>query len=316
MISIKERNPYFDNAKLILIFLVVLGHVIEQVSINNPVVHAFYLTIYAFHMPAFAVISGYFSKHSQASLLRKVSRYFVLYVVFEFLFWPFFGGTPFIYPHWMLWYILSLVWWELLSVVIRKRKLSVVIALFIAVVLGYTENANILGVTKMLVFFPFFTLGYHLNTEVYKRAVPQELKVIAATIFAVAIVLLYFFPIDIRWFYLDINYTSLGHPEWYAGIYRLGIYALASILCLCLFVLTPRKELRLTSAGANSMNVYLLHGFFIAVLNKMSLTTLPALIGIPLTMVASAVLTLVLSKVHLCELVLRIRLPVSRQQQL
>jgi fucose 4-O-acetylase-like acetyltransferase len=58
----KERIHYFDNAKFILIFFVVLGHLISPYSYDNQLLSAIYKWIYTFHMPAFILISGYFAK--------------------------------------------------------------------------------------------------------------------------------------------------------------------------------------------------------------------------------------------------------------
>ena len=54
----KVREYKFDNLKILLILLVVLGHIIEPFYKLNTL----YLIIYAFHMPVFVYISGYFAK--------------------------------------------------------------------------------------------------------------------------------------------------------------------------------------------------------------------------------------------------------------
>src|SRR5699024_10159259 len=48
-----ERNAYFDNAKVILIFLVVFGHLIQPFISASSELNTLYLCIYTFHMPAF-----------------------------------------------------------------------------------------------------------------------------------------------------------------------------------------------------------------------------------------------------------------------
>ena len=56
------RDSFFDNAKFILIFFVVLGHLIEPYAPTVPFYKTLFVFIYFFHMPAFVLISGYFSK--------------------------------------------------------------------------------------------------------------------------------------------------------------------------------------------------------------------------------------------------------------
>jgi len=45
----KERQWQFDNAKAILVLLVVFGHFVEP-AINNEMYRGFYTFIYLFHM--------------------------------------------------------------------------------------------------------------------------------------------------------------------------------------------------------------------------------------------------------------------------
>lgn len=58
----KERDYLFDNYKVFLIFLVVIGHFIEPSYTNNEFLYTLKWFIFSFHMPAFIFISGYFSK--------------------------------------------------------------------------------------------------------------------------------------------------------------------------------------------------------------------------------------------------------------
>lgn len=55
-----KRTVYFDNAKAILIYFVVLGHLLSGYLLENEYVDTFYLVIYLFHMPAFILIAGHF----------------------------------------------------------------------------------------------------------------------------------------------------------------------------------------------------------------------------------------------------------------
>src|SRR5699024_6100572 len=80
----QPRDPYLDNARSILITLVVIGHVVE--SIGSYWAGALYTWIYAFHMPAFVAITGYFSRsfrNEPRQLARLLSTVAVPYVIFE-----------------------------------------------------------------------------------------------------------------------------------------------------------------------------------------------------------------------------------------
>src|SRR5215213_1746978 len=58
----RVRVPFWDNARFGTIVLVVIGHAIQRQTSDSNNALSLYLFIYAFHMPAFAIISGYFSK--------------------------------------------------------------------------------------------------------------------------------------------------------------------------------------------------------------------------------------------------------------
>ena len=60
--SLKTRDYLFDNYKALLSILVIIGHFILPCYDNNILVYTVKYVIYAFHMPAFIFISGYFSK--------------------------------------------------------------------------------------------------------------------------------------------------------------------------------------------------------------------------------------------------------------
>src|SRR6476469_186875 len=71
-----KRDPFFDNAKFLLIVLVVIGHNWYPLIGQSRAVKAAYMVVYAFHMPAFVLLSGYFSRHFEATpvQVRKLIR--------------------------------------------------------------------------------------------------------------------------------------------------------------------------------------------------------------------------------------------------
>ena len=55
------RIAKWDNARWILITLVVICHFFEN-YLGNPVANSLFFYVYTFHMPAFFLIAGLFSK--------------------------------------------------------------------------------------------------------------------------------------------------------------------------------------------------------------------------------------------------------------
>lgn len=82
--KVKERSLLFDNIKTVLIILVVLGHALEEISLEHEygIIRA---CIYSFHMPAFIFISGYFSggvgTQKKVKKLLLIVGYLISYLI-------------------------------------------------------------------------------------------------------------------------------------------------------------------------------------------------------------------------------------------
>ena len=73
--AITNKRHFIDNIKVVLIFLVVFGHLIERYIDTSDTLMAIYMFIYIFHMPLFMMISGFFAgniaKYSFGKFLKK-----------------------------------------------------------------------------------------------------------------------------------------------------------------------------------------------------------------------------------------------------
>src|SRR5688572_5206037 len=84
----RRRVPFWDNARFACIVLVVLGHATTRLTYDSEIALGLYLLIYSFHMPAFAIISGYFSKSdapNRIQMARVITDILLPYVIFEAL---------------------------------------------------------------------------------------------------------------------------------------------------------------------------------------------------------------------------------------
>jgi fucose 4-O-acetylase-like acetyltransferase len=262
------RTPYFDNAKLILIFLVVMGHLIESLAIDSRFLHSVYIFIYYFHIPTFVLISGYFSKNLSA-IPRKIKKFLIYYVAFEVIYIPQLHdstGYFLLKPYWVMWFMLSLILWNIMLVFFTKLRHPVILAVIVGVLAGYIDNiGGMLSLSRTLVFLPFFIAGYYLREKDFLRLKTPVIK--GLVVFAAAGIFLLihrsvleFFP---GWLYGSYSYASLSSPQWYAGLYRLGIYFISALLCLCLLALIPSRKYKVTYMGANTLNTYLIHGVLV-----------------------------------------------------
>ncbi len=278
MASSANRSFYFDNAKFILIFLVVFGHVISPLKSSDNFLFTLYAVIFLFHMPAFILISGYFSKgYRKKGYLQKVVKKILLpYLVFQVIYslFYYFNGQvanlafDLLQPHWTLWFLLSLFFWNLLLYAFARLKwVGLVISLAIGVAVGYLDDAgSYLSLSRTFVFFPYFLLGFLLEPQHMKLV--KKIKFSPAMGLAILLVALAvfhaFFPKDaVHWLLGDTSYAQLGVTEPGAGIIRFFQYLITFIVIYGFLALVPTKGNKFTVIGQRTFYIYLLHGFII-----------------------------------------------------
>jgi len=279
----RRRVPFWDNARFACIVLVVLGHGIQRLIYDSDISYAFYLWVYAFHMPAFALISGYFSKGASPTkkqMARIITDILVPYVIFEGLWtltkWLVEGRAnpnP-TQPSWTLWFLLALGIFRLVLPYLALLRWPLAWALAISIGVGYLDNVDsTFSMSRTLGLLFFFTLGWWLRERDVVRRFhlidfrPWWLRVSAVVVLGVwAFVCWRWLPawddVDLRyWFFYDDSYAGLAADEWWAGGIRLGLIALALLLSASFLALVPRRTQRWTTLGQYTMYVYLLHSF-------------------------------------------------------
>ena len=131
----RKRVPFWDNARYACIVLVVLGHAIQRLTYDSDIALAAYLALYAFHMPAFAIISGYFSKSgspTRVQMARVITDILLPYVIFELLWtltkWLVEGQADpnLTKPSWTLWFLLALGIFRLVLPYLALLRLSLI----------------------------------------------------------------------------------------------------------------------------------------------------------------------------------------------
>src|SRR5699024_981673 len=83
-----ERNAYFDNAKVLLIFLVVFGQMIHLLTGESIGIVTFFWWIYTFNMPALIFLAGFLAKASENKqyFLKLAKKLLFPYIIFQILY--------------------------------------------------------------------------------------------------------------------------------------------------------------------------------------------------------------------------------------
>ncbi|HEX5489098.1 MAG TPA: acyltransferase family protein [Rhodanobacteraceae bacterium] len=270
-----DRFPALDNARFVLIALVVVGHLIEQLVHTGPAADALYRWIYLFHMPAFVLISGALSSPvlTRRRLVRIVTGLLLPYVLFQTLYpawdaWLFGTGDwsqGYLTPYWLLWYLLSLACWRVMLPVFARLKYPLPIALAIALAAGAVSWIGYpFSLSRTLVFFPLFLLGFRLRAWRLQHLGETGMrKGLAILVLAGTAAGAWFLrDLDPQWLYASVDYATLGVTSLAGAGIRLGLLVASSACALSVLTLVPRRP-RWAGAGRRSIDAYLLHGFLV-----------------------------------------------------
>lgn len=267
----KTRDYLFDNYKVLLIFLVVVGHFIEPAYGNNGFINALKWMIVSFHMPAFIFISGYFSKRDIpfSVSIRKLAVPYLVYEVIYYLFYTFIiqkeTGLYLTRPKFSLWYLLALFVWRIITPYFKKVPHYMVLSIIAGLLIGCSDiPGNYLSIHRILVFYPFFLAGVHFDRVLITRLRTKKNQWFAGIIAATCLLFVSIGPFSriysTKIFYGRYNYEVLGQSVLEGILCRLACYAISFILTYVLMFIIQEKKTLYSYIGTRTMAVYLFHG--------------------------------------------------------
>ncbi|WP_310961112.1 acyltransferase family protein [Nocardioides terrisoli] len=266
-----HRDPWFDNAKFLLICLVVVGHSWALLE-ANATEDWLYRFLYAWHMPAFALITGHFSRSftwSPRRLRSLVTTVAIPYVVFEgALAWVqvHLGHRDlhdlWINPHWPMWYLAALFVWRLLTPVLLRVPAPVTVSV-LASLTGGLWAGDVLDLSRIVGMLPFFVLGLTLHRGHWELLNTPRARLWAlatmATLLGLARVPSDWVPTE--WLYYRTPYAGLDTNLLQAASIRMVLLIVGTAGALAFLALAPRRHSWLTGLGTATIVVYLFHGF-------------------------------------------------------
>lgn len=293
----RVRVPFWDNARFLCIVLVVAGHAVQRMSRDSDPAYAVYLLIYTFHMPAFAIMSGYFSK-STAPTLRSMRRlltdivapYLIFETIWTLLDWAFSGRLNLDYSSasWTLWFLIALAVFRVVLPYLALLRWPVLWTVLIAVGAGYVPAIDsTFAMNRVLQLMPFFVIGWWLKEHdviarfglLARRSWPATVAAGALMVGTFAVIWLNAGELRAenlhRWFFFKQTFDELSlpggaSPGGWGGLIRLGVIAFALLMCAAFFMLVPRGDYRWTHLGQYTLYVYLLHTFVLFPLRETS----------------------------------------------
>ncbi|MFI8005760.1 acyltransferase family protein [Streptomyces sp. NPDC086010] len=273
----KRRDAYFDNVKYLAIVLVAVAHAWEPVMDGSRTARALYMVVYTFHMPAFILVSGYFSRSfdmSAPKVRRLVTGVLVPYVLFETaysLFKRFAGGAgdteiTLLDPLFLTWFLIALFIWRVTTPMWQSLRHPLPVALTVAVLASVTPGiGDDLDLQRVCQLLPFFVLGLLMKPEHFQLVRRREVRLMALPLFAGALLFAYWAAprMQLGWFYRSSAAQELDAPWWSGAVMTLAMFGCALLLTVGFLSWVPRRHMWFTVLGAGTICGYLLHGFLV-----------------------------------------------------
>jgi fucose 4-O-acetylase-like acetyltransferase len=303
MLLNSQDRQSIDTIKGMLIFLVVFGHMLES-NLNNENFKYIYSFIYTFHMPLFVFISGFLSKGSKNINIEKLINgiilplviFNVLYEVVNLLKNGNFSGYFYLAaPYWLMWYLLSLLFWKIISPFILSTQHPLIIAIAISLLFQYLNfNGLSFSAMRTFTFLPFYIMGCLAFKHSLHTKKPSTRITLITLITAFACLAFVAKNAPIPFLYGSSGFNSLELNNYQFLGYRLLSYLGVASLITSIFYLHPSLSF-LSRLGGYSLSIYLVHGLFIRELSAFLLNNTPQSILLATQILACCIVCYMLS---------------------
>lgn len=324
MENIKNRNQLVDAIRGFAMLMVVFGHTMTSCTKNSEDSFLFNF-IWALQMPLFMLISGYVSRYSKKldtvkSFLNFIKRRSLAYLL-PWAVWSFlirgviFGQSNFLNIKWLIfnmdsgyWFLFSI--WTIsmvfgisrfIALKISKAKSEITTLIF--TVLIFILGATVIGVIGLkmgfsflcikltLYYMPFYMAGAIFGKLQNKIFASKSGKMFIEMIVAVCCLIFIAIIIRVNLYTISDNAINIGLR---------AFTSLAGCIAICgLFITGANTENKLycvlSWVGTNSLEIYLIHNFFLALIVPPNALEFSTPMGIALVLVNFIVTTILSS---------------------
>jgi fucose 4-O-acetylase-like acetyltransferase len=309
------RDLKIDNAKGVLIVLVVFGHLLETSGgWADPLFSLILTGIYMFHMPAFIFLSGMTAKAD--GLGRRIANLLIILVIFQLVYIGVliakngeFAGSL-LQPYWLLWFLLSMVWWMALLPVVKNIPCSFAASIAVALCAGLIPWAGYpLSIARTLVFLPFFVGGVLYGKQIWSFLnLHSQWRYAALIVVAALAFSLHQYGVRNAFFYGSFRYDQLEVDTLSGILIRGALLVAAAMATVSVFAIIPVMKTIASKAGRNSLSVFVLHGLFVVIAGPLIgevVKQVGSWSGIGLLLIISALVVALLSADFLDEAIRR-----------
>ena len=284
--SADERIAKWDNAKALLILLVVTGHALYDLLEVSSLCRTFYMFIYLFHMPLFMFLSGLLlvrTVRTGYKLKQRVIGYLILGFLLKFI--VLLVRLPFGYYEikkfymWeensIPWYLLVLAAYLLLTWCLRNMPggFLLFLAFLFGCLAGYDKAVGALfSSSRFFVYYPFFLLGTFWDRTWTDPASKKYMWKTLSAVFLAAVLFFLITNIESLYPYIELIKGGYSYPSLKSmigadqvrlcGFYRLLHYCLSSLISAAVLILIPSETNLFTYIGTHTLPIYMFHRLF------------------------------------------------------
>ncbi len=270
-----KRDAFFDNLKAILIFLVVFCHGIEKChEFWGGILTAIHCEILCFLMPTFIFVQGFFSKRiaRDDKKRRIILNYIILYFVFQIIKMVIFEKKYIFSPQYGNWFLVAcILWYAIIPLFDRmKWQYGIISAVLMALLWGTNPaKNNILGLSRVIVYFPYFLCGFYCSPELVEKIKSKKGRIVGALMLIPMLHFAYLYCQRVPYAMLQANTCygdmKLGRIE---GLYLRAIwFCICILMSFCFLALIPRRNVKLLDKiGTRTLAIYMFHMVLYAVL--------------------------------------------------
>ena len=293
----KVRDERIDSVKYCLIVVVIAGHVIEYSETMTSII--VWKWIYIFHMPLFIFISGYFSRKKDKELWPSIWKLLEPLIVFQsvaIITKLINGGeTSFrdiLTPWYVLWYLLSLIYWRLMLQVIpesilRNAKLILPTAFGISILTGFLPIDNFLSLHRTFAFLPFFFLGYCMRGK--NLFLPKKYQPLCFLFLILMVAVPLYYPQYLGILTHSIPFGSIYDGGLYNAAKRMIVFSLAIPMSIAFINVCPNNPW-IARQGRLTMQYFIYNALAIIPLIVITME-----LNIPMSFVTAIIYTIVLT---------------------
>ena len=304
----KERDPYFDNLKAILIYSVVLSH-FTNLNQDSAIMGGLNNVIHSYVGPLFVFTTGYFSKGISMQRPNEIENILYPYLVFQMLNYLFTiitglgaGSANIFVPTYQNWYLIGVLFWRTVIPYYNffDKRLCLLLTISLSFIIGFSAFFNeFLALYRIVYWLPMFVLGYYckdLRSLLNKYSRYKYVITGMAVAVLCCIAFISYSDQGLR-AHIAYAYTPVKNYYDFTGNFYLRVMGFLSSIFISvgLLYIIPKSRLGLTTIGEHTMYIFLMHMFLVFPLCYY-LKNLPDILLLVFSIVMSALICFMFSE--------------------